>query len=255
MSQDLRQQNINSSFFDGYYKEIWRRIFPEKTTEAEADFIIDECGVVSDNSVLDLLSGYGRHSLALARKGIQVTAIDNLPEYINELVEKAGAEGLKVEGICSDIFEAALMRDFDAAICMGNSFQFFNRTECLELLKMINNHLRPGGKLIINSWSIAEIAIRHFRDKSWGRVDDLLFLTENRFLFDPTRIETDSIIITDSGEREVKKGVDYIYSLAELKTMFEETGFRFNSVYSIPGKKIFALGDHRAYLVVEKSTF
>ena len=44
------------------------------------------------SKVLDLMCGYGRHAIALAKKGIEVTAIDNLEEYINEIKDTAEKE-------------------------------------------------------------------------------------------------------------------------------------------------------------------
>ena len=52
MSQNIRSENINNSFFDGYYKDIWRHIFPEKTTLAEVDFIISDGKLNAGNSCL-----------------------------------------------------------------------------------------------------------------------------------------------------------------------------------------------------------
>ena len=65
-------------------------------------------------------------------------------------------------------------------------------------------------------------------------------------------METTSIIITDSGEREEKQAVDYIFSIAELENMLNKTGFQLKEVYSIPGKKVFSPGDPRAYIVAVK---
>jgi hypothetical protein len=65
-------------------------------------------------------------------------------------------------------------------------------------------------------------------------------------------MEMNSIIITDSGEREEKIGIDYIFSINEMEAMLNRTGFRLKEIYSIPGKKLFAVGDPRAYVVAEK---
>jgi hypothetical protein len=70
--------------------------------------------------------------------------------------------------------------------------------------------------------------------------------------FSPTRMEFDSIIITPDGQREHKKGVDYIYSLNEMEAMLQEAGLQLKEVYSIPGRKKFTLGEPRAYLVAQK---
>jgi SAM-dependent methyltransferase len=252
MPQNIKPRNINSSFFDGYYKEIWRQIFPDKTTKAEVDFIVEEAKLDSASNILDLMCGYGRHALEFARRKINVTAVDNLPDYINEIKEKGVTENLPLQSICTDVLEMQIDQEYDAVICMGNSLQFFDEEDVVRLLLNISEHLKAKGMLFINTWSVAEIAMTSFKEKSWSRIGELLFLTESKFLFHPTRIETNSIIITDTGEKEEKTGVDFIYSISELESMFNKTGFQLKEIYSIPGKKRFAVGEPRAYIVAEK---
>ncbi len=252
MPQNIKPENVNNSFFDGYYKEIWRHFFPEKTTHAEVDFILEAAKLKAGGDVLDIMCGFGRHCLELASRGIGVTAVDNLPDYINEIKEKAATKNLPVEAICTDILEMQVEQEFDAVICMGNSLQFFNEEDSMRILSNISAHLKPGGKFFINTWSLAEIVVKNFKDKSWSRIGELLFLTESKFLFHPTRIETVSIIIPDKGGREEKEGVDFIYSISELEMMLNKTGFQLKEIYSIPGKKQFTVGEPRAYIVAEK---
>jgi len=252
MPQNIKPENVNNSFFDGYYKDIWRHFFPEKTTKAEVDFIMEEAKLNPDNHILDLMCGYGRHALEFARRKINVTAVDNLPDYINEINEKSRSEELPLQSVYTDVLEMQIDKKYDAAICMGNSLQFFDEDDVVRLLSNISEHLKSKGKLFINTWSIAEIAMNSFKEKSWSRIGDLLFLTESKFLFHPTRIETNSIIITDAGEKEEKIGIDFIYSISELESMFNRTGFQLKEIYSIPCKKRFTVGEPRAYLVAEK---
>src|SRR4030095_10325369 len=113
------------------------------------------------------------------------------------------------------------------------------------ILSNISAHMKPGGIFFINTWSLAEIAMKNFKDKSWSRIGELLFLTDCKLNFHPTRIETTSIIITDSGERENKTGIDFIYSISEMETMLNKTGFYLRDIYSIPGKKQFTVGEPR----------
>jgi len=253
MPDSVKTENINNSYFDGYYKNIWRQIFPEKITQAEIDFIIEEGGLQKESLVLDIMSGYGRHAIELARKGIKVTAVDNLKDYTNEIKKAATLENLDIESICADVMEMKINRQYDAAICMGNSLQFFDEENIVQLLSNIAIHLKSGGKFFINTWSIAEIVMKQFKEKSWSRFNDLLLLVDSKFLLRPARVETTSIIITDNGEREEKQAVDYIFSIAEFEAMMNKTGFQLKEVYSIPGKKQFAPGDPRAYFVAVKS--
>ena len=135
---------------------------------------------------------------------------------------------------------------------MGNSLNFFNADDTALILSKISSFLKSGGHLLINTWSLAEIAIKQFKDKSWSYVGEMKFLTDSKFLFLPTRIETEHLIITPDGKTETKSAVDYIFSIAEMETMLNKAGLTMKEIYSIPGKKKFTLGEPRAYIIAEK---
>jgi SAM-dependent methyltransferase len=244
--------NINDTYFDGYYKEIWKTIIPDELTVKEVDFMIPYFNLQPGNKVLDLMCGYGRHSIALAKKGMQVTAVDNLGEYTDEIKEAAAKENLTIKTVQADVTTYKADDTFDLAICMGNSLNFFDAADTTKLLSAICKQLKPGGQLLINSWSLAEIVIKNHKERSWSAVGDLKFLTESKFLFHPARIETESIIIAPDGSTETKSAIDYIFSVNEMETMLKAAGFALKEVYSIPGKKKFTLGEPRAYLVAGK---
>jgi SAM-dependent methyltransferase len=244
--------NINDNFFDGYYKDIWRAIIPDELTIKETDFMVQYFGLKPGSKVLDLMCGYGRHALALGRKGIEVTAVDNLGEYIDEITETAGKEALPVKAVKADIIEYKTGDVYDLALCMGNSLNFFDADGVVKLLSAVASQLKPGGSLLINTWSLAEIVIGKFTERTWSTVNGIRFLNESKFLFYPSRIETESILISPQGDTETKKGIDYIFSVAEMKTLLENAGFALRIIYSIPGRKEFNLGEPRAYIVADK---
>jgi len=247
----LESTNINDRFFDSSYQYAWKGIIPPGLTEAEVDFIV-ELGILNANTpVLDLMCGYGRHSIELGRRGVPVTAVDNLRNYTNEIRDAAEKEGLPVEAICSGVMTVDLDSKYSMTICMGNSFAFFNREDAVSLLKKIKAHLAPGGLLLINSWMIAEIAIRHFKERDWHYAGDYKCLLEYKYLLNPSRIESEQTIIAPDHSVEVLKGVDYIFSLSEMEAILNEAGFRSKAHYSTPRKKPFALGDGRIYLLAE----
>ena len=130
--------------------------------------------------------------LHLAKKGISVTAVDNLGDYINEISEVAEKEQLPLKAMKADVINYKIDDDFDLVICMGNSLNFFNADDITKLLTNISAHLKTGGHLLINSWSIAEIALKNFKEKGWSDIGELKFLTDSKLLFHPTRIETES---------------------------------------------------------------
>lgn len=244
--------NINNTFFEGSYKHAWKQIIPSGLTEAEVDFIQEIAGLQSGDKILDFMCGYGRHALELGKRGIQVTAIDNLQDYVDEINTKSREEGLPVHAIQNDILHTKLSNNFNAAICMGNSFAFFDKQDAIAILKNISAHLKPGGTLIINSWMIAEIAIKYFKERDWHYAGNYKCLLEYRYCFSPSRIESEQTIIAPDGTVETVKGIDYIFTLDELEEMFSKAGLKTKELYSTPRKRKFTLGDGRIYIVVTK---
>lgn len=245
-------QNINNVFFKGLYKEVWRKEIPNGLTEAEIDFIEEIGELKKGDHVLDLMCGYGRHSLELGRRGYKVTAIDNSQEYISEIIENSESKSLPVKAFHEEISQAIYPASADMVINMGNSFAFFNAENAAIILDKIVASLKQNGVLLINSWMIAEIAIKNFQERSWHYIDEYKFIQESQYLFHPTRIETNYTILAPTGETENLKGIDYIFSFAELETMLNKAGFKIEEVYSTPRKRKYRFGETRAYIVARK---
>lgn len=245
--------NINDHYFDGHYKDIWKSIIPAELTTKEIDFMIPHFHLGEGSVVLDLMCGYGRHALALGRKGITVEAVDNLGEYVSEIQAAIDSENLPVTVTRTDVLQFRSSTPADLAICMGNSLNFFNAADTISLLKNTAAQLKPNGHLLINTWSIAEIAFQKMKDKTWSEINGLKYLVDSKVLFHPTRVEFNHIIISPDGSTESKGGVDYIFSLNEMEAMLGEAGLVLGQVYSIPGRRQFTVGEPRAYLVAQKA--
>ncbi len=221
-------------------------------TKAECEFIIEVADLKNGDRLLDLMCGYGRHSLELARNGIHVTAIDNEPSYINEINVAAQKDLLPVQASATDVLNTSLSGMYQAAICMGNSFAFFNKTDAISLLKKISNVLADDGVLILGSWMIAEIALKHFKPKDWMQVDEYKYLLSYEYQPFPARIESEHTVIRNDGATETIDGVDYIFTLDEMQQMLNEAGLKTKHLFSTPRKKKFSLGDPAIYIVAGK---
>jgi len=244
--------NINDSFFDGHYKDIWRNLIPSQLTEKETQFMIQFFDLQPGDEVLDVMCGYGRHAIALAQKGIKVTAVDNLPQYVDEIKSESIKQHLPLEAIQANIIEYQPRGSFKLAICMGNSLNFFDAADTVKLLRYWAEALPAGSHLLINSWSLAEIIIPQFADSSETSQGDLKIVSHSKYLFHPARVETETQMIDSSGETEHKTAIDYVFSVNEVEQMLGEAGFALREIYSIPGKKKFSLGEPRAYIVATR---
>jgi len=252
MGENATNQNVNNTFFEGQYKELWRSFIPDELTKRELDFILQYFNLEPGYKVLDIMCGYGRHAIGLARKGIHVTAVDNLKDYIEDIKKIVVLENLPLNYINSDILRYDSTEKFDLAICMGNSLNFFNENDSVQLMSSVASCLNKGGHFLINTWSLAETVIKNFIDKSWQYSGEARMLTDSVYLFNPTRVESEITIISKDGIEEIKKAIDYIFSYSEMQKMLGASGFILKEVFSIPGKKKFTVGEPRAYIIAEK---
>lgn len=99
--------------------------------------------------VLDYGCGLGNLSIAAARRGCRVLALDASPTAIAHLRQRAQLEGLAIEAAEADLADYRLERDFDTVVCIG-LLMFLDCERALEQLTHLQNRLRPGGAIIVN---------------------------------------------------------------------------------------------------------
>ena len=100
-------------------------------------------------SVLDYGCGMGQLSLAAARAGCSVIALDASEVAIDHLRRIAEAEQLPVKAGVADLRIHCLDQDFDTIVSIG-LLMFFDCATAEVALAELEAHLRPGGTLIVN---------------------------------------------------------------------------------------------------------
>jgi 2-polyprenyl-3-methyl-5-hydroxy-6-metoxy-1,4-benzoquinol methylase len=81
-----------------YWAAEWAQVDgTSKWEHPEAEVMAFAPTLPEGAAVLDLGAGVGRHALALARQGFEVSALDAAPEGIAEITRIAAAEGLSVD--------------------------------------------------------------------------------------------------------------------------------------------------------------
>lgn len=109
--------------------------------------------------------GSGFQSLALARLGMAVTAVDNSPRMIEILRTRKAAHGASpndypgsIRALCADMLDAAAWAKqgtsdggvFDLAICMGDSLAHLPNMDAVrQCLQQMREHLAPQGWLAL----------------------------------------------------------------------------------------------------------
>lgn len=245
------QTNWYKTFFSGLALEFWAKAMKPEYTDAEIKFIKEIVSVPASGKILDAPCGYGRHSIAFAQEGFNVTGIDIAEEYVETLNATANEMQLPVTAINGNIIEDDLGNGYDLAVCLGNSFSYFDYATTLAFAKKINNGLKNNGAFVVHTGAIAESILPTIVTKDWMDLDDMLFLAERHYHAEESLLQSDYRIIW-KGETENKTAYHYVFTLAELRRLLLEAGFAKVEQYGGFDKAPYKMGDKQVYFVARK---
>lgn len=190
-----------------------------KGTVQEVDFLIERMNLQPDTRILDIGCGPGRHSLELARRGIQTVGVDISSEFIHYANGAALSEGLNAEFLAADARELAFIQDFDGAICLcEGAFGLAGSEENhRKVLRGVHQALRSGSLFILTVINALNVA-RNVNDDS---------------LFDAyTCTKADKeVILSPEGEAKGVSIYTTAFTFRELKMLLESEGFEVEAAY------------------------
>ena len=202
-------------------------IFPRARFEAAEDEIERVLALtgIEGGAVLDIGCGPGRHSVALAKRGFEVTGVDVTPCLLRRAKELARSEGLEVEWILADMREFVRPAGFDLVISMFTSFGYFDTAEENErVLGNFRESLRPGGACVVDVIG-KEVLARVFEPTAATTLEGSAVVFERREVArDWSRMHVVWTLV--DGDRATHFELDHaIYSAQELKDRLRHAGF------------------------------
>lgn len=173
----MTEKTTWQTFFDAHAPVYDQNVYTGNTVN-EVDFLLEELGLPTGGSVLDVGCGTGRHAIELARRGYAVTGLDLSPEMLARAADAAEAAGVRVEWIRADATDFSLPNTYDAAICLcEGSFGLLSQTDDpiaqpLNILCNVSRSLKPQGKFMATVLSAARMLRLHSNeDVAAGRFD------------------------------------------------------------------------------------
>ena len=145
---------MGTSLYDDFSADYDRFIKWEKRLEYELPFIEQQLKEVGARCVLDVACGTGRHALALARRGYDVTGADVSVGMIEQARQSAETQGIGVNFVVAGFGELAqnVEGEFDALLCLGSSLPHVSSPAALTpALNDFALVLRPGGLALIQN--------------------------------------------------------------------------------------------------------
>ena len=238
-------------FFYGVAQDFWRAVVPEALTRAEVRLAVETLRLPPGGSVLDVPCGFGRHALPLARKGYRVTGVDISPETVDGLRREAAAAGLSVRCLRGNILTLRLPRNFDGALCLGNSFGYFGRPDDARFIGRVASALKPGGRFLLNTATVAESLLPNYPEDETLTVEGITLRLRDSY------DARESVLVTAydferEGRRERRVSRHSVYTVAEVVRFCADAGLTVLHLFGSASRAVFELGSPQLYLVAEK---
>jgi SAM-dependent methyltransferase len=216
------QSNWWESFFEGVAVDMWLQAVPPEHTEHEADVLARTLAVPAGARLLDVPCGGGRLSLALARRGYELTAVDWSTEFLDHA--RSCDPGASVTWERRDMRDLPWRERFDGAFCSGNSFGYLDDEGNAAFLRAVAAALKPGARFVLETPMVLENLLGHLQDRAWWKVGDVRLLVLNRYDHARERLDIEYTFVTD-GRVEVRNGSHRAFSYRELAELIRSAGF------------------------------
>jgi len=242
--------------------EWWRDISPHENvsyeharhdaakTRKEADFLLGLLGPPAGGRLLDVPCGTGRHSIELARRGYEMTAVNVTSAMLDKAQRESDERDLSINWENRDIRDLPWEDHFDGAFCFFGTFGFFDERGNADFIRAVHRTLRTGATFVLET-HVAETLLPRFQRRWWVEVGDALLLQEREYDHVAGRINTEWILMRDD-QRTVRHSSIRLYPFAELWRLVEEQGFTYVGSYDTSTGEPFQFGAARLTLVLAK---
>ena len=242
------------AFFDDDYLKIYRPMFSEEATQAEAEFIATALGLAAGDAALDLACGYGRHAVRVAQRGVRVTGLDFNPRYLEVAAEEARRAGVEVRWMTGDMRSLPFEREFQGVYSYYTSFGYFGDEENERVLAGVARALQPGGRFLLEMAN-RDWILTHPLQRVWSqREDGSLHMEESSLDLVTSRVVSRLIHIAPDGGSRLTKEYDLrVYTCAELTALCARHGLIVRQVWGGADRSAYSTESRRLVVLAERA--
>jgi SAM-dependent methyltransferase len=237
---------------ESFWSDMYPFMFPEERFHLAEEQIEKALSLVDyrGGSVLDLCCGPGRHSIALAKRGIRVTAVDRSEFLLSKAKAEAAKLNLAIEFVLDDMRQFARSHSFSMILNMFTSFGYFDdKDDDLTVLQNAYQSLNDGGALLIDVLGKELLARKYQSTSSTQGPDGWLLIERHEICEDWGRCRNEWILVKDGTARSFNFQIN-LYSGQEMKDLMRKAGFGEVAVfgdldgneYGINANRLIAIG-------------
>ena len=233
----------------------------ESRLEREMPFLRSLIENAENPRVFDMACGSGRHSIALASHGANVTGIDASKSMIEAAKRHAENEGVVPKFIVADMETIRTTVDgpFDLVICLGNSLALVKDIDSLKhVVRDVFQILKDGGSFVVQVLNFEEIHWSGFRNfpMKTGKLSNGEEITFAR-LFEHSDYPFSSTLVMSAfrkkeGEWTSEVSTQKVLNLKhdKMKSILLEAGFTSVEIYSDYARGSFLSKDDRSMVIL-----
>jgi SAM-dependent methyltransferase len=163
-----KTDHYQQEYIQGFV-EKWDELIDWNTrADGEGSFFIDVLREKGAQSVLDVATGTGFHSVSLLRAGFDVVSADGSAEMLAKAFQNARDAGFIMRTVQADWrwLNRDVHGEYDAIVCLGNSFtHLFDETDRRKTLAEFYAMLKHDGVLILDQRNYDSILDQGFSFK------------------------------------------------------------------------------------------
>jgi SAM-dependent methyltransferase len=239
-------------WFEGFFNDDYLRTVPPpspKEVRRQCDFIERELGLERGATILDVGCGLGMHAVELANRGYLLVGLDLSLAMLSRAGDEAQDRGLKINFLHGDMREMAFDGAFDAVLCWGTTFGYFDDEANRQVIARLYNALKPRGLLLLDVVN-RDFVISKQPNLIWFEGDGCVCMEETNFNSFTSRLEVKRTVILDDGrQRETRYSVR-LYALHELGQLLHQQGFRVAEVSGAEATRGVYLGSDSPRLII-----
>ena len=229
MTENARE--IPEDWFAEAFGALYPLVYAHRTVEAavpEARFAAEQVGLSSEDRLLDLCCGNGRHLVTLKGYTSHATGLDYSPELLGFATENAGGAIPLVRG---DMRALPFTNAFDVVTNFFTSFGYFqSQAENEAVAEQTAQALKPGGRFFIdylNPDRIEATLVPRSEKETQGCV-----ITEERWIDEVARRVNKVTTVHKNGELILRTGESVrLYRRDEFTALLQRAGLTVTKLF------------------------
>ncbi len=214
-------------FEDWFDTDLYMALYRHRD-QGEADRVVDlvlrQVPLPNDRpaAVLDVAAGPGRHAIALAERGFQVTAVDLSPRLLAHAAEEAAEAGVELQLVRSDMRHIDFEMEFDLVVQLFTSFGYFeSHDDDMQVLANVHTSLVADGYYVLDLINRDHL-VQTLVGENTRSLDGTIVI-ERRHI-DGDRVVKDIEFVIDGHRVQFRESVR-LFSPEAISTMLRESGF------------------------------